>query len=86
MLGDLLIAIGLWLAYFSIIFFPVRWMYDRVLGARPSDRMVDRDRLNAWTARQTRLRRIFVSIGIALAVLPLVILLVRAMSKWIGDG
>ena len=86
MFGDLLIAIGLWLVYFSIIFFPVRWVYDRVLGPRPSDRMADRDRLNAWTARQTRLRKIFVSIGITLAILPLVILMVRAMSRSMGGG
>jgi hypothetical protein len=84
MLEDLLISIGVWLAYFSVIFFPLRWVYDRVLGPRPSDRMADRDRLNAWTARQTRLRRIFVSIGIALAILPLAILMVRAMSKSMG--
>ncbi len=86
MLGDLIIAIGLWLAYFSVIFFPLRWVYDRVLGPRPSDRMADRDRLNAWTARQTRLRRIFVSAGIGLAVIPLVLLMVRAIVRSMGGG
>jgi hypothetical protein len=81
MLGDLLISIGVWLVYFSLVFFPLRWLYDRVLGPKPSDRMADRERLNAWTARQTRLRRMFVSIGIGLAVLPLVIRTVLSVSK-----
>ncbi len=84
MLGDLLISIGVWLAYFSLVFFPLRWLYDRVLGPKPSDRMVDRERLNAWTARQTKLRRVFVSIGIGLAVLPLVIRMLLALSKAVG--
>jgi hypothetical protein len=84
MLGDLLISIGVWLAYFSLVFFPLRWLYERVLGPKPSDRMVDRERLNAWTARQTRLRRVFVSIGIGLAVLPLVIRMLLAVSKAVG--
>ncbi|MEW6682866.1 MAG: hypothetical protein AB1451_08080 [Nitrospirota bacterium] len=81
MLGDLLISIAVWLAYFSLIFFPLRWLYDRVVGPRPSDRMADRDRLNAWTARQTRLRRAFIAAGIGLAVLPLVIRTVLSVSK-----
>jgi hypothetical protein len=86
MLGDLFIAIVGWLAYFSLIFFPARWVYGRVVGPRPSDRMGDRERLTAWTARQTRLRRWFVSIGIALAVLPLLILIMLAVSKAVDGG
>jgi hypothetical protein len=86
MLGDLLIAIGLWLAYFSVIFFPLRWVYDRVIGPRPSDRMADRDRLSAWTARQARLRRIFVSAGIGLAVIPLLFLIGRAIVRSMSGG
>jgi hypothetical protein len=46
--------------------------------------MVDRERLNAWTERQTRLRRVFVSIGIGLAVLPLVIRMLLAVFKAVG--
>lgn len=84
MLGDLLISIGVWLAYFSLVFFPLRWLYDRVLGPKPSDRMADRERLNIWTARQTRLRRVFVSIGIGLAIFPLVIRMLLAVSKVVG--
>lgn len=86
MVGDLLISIGVWLAYFSLIFFPLRWLYDRVLGPRPSDRHVDRDRLTAWTARQKRLRRVFVSVGIGLAVLPLVVLVVTSLTKAVGGA
>lgn len=84
MLGDLLISIGVWLAYFSLVFFPLRRLYERVLGPKPSDRMADRERLNAWTERQTRLRRVFVSIGIGLAVLPLVIRMLLAVFKAVG--
>ncbi len=86
MLGDLLISIGVWLVYFSVVFFPLRWVYDRVVGPRPSDRMVDRERLNAWTARQTRLRRVFIATGVGLAVLPLVIRMVLAVSKAVRGG
>lgn len=86
MLGDLLISIGVWLVYFSVIFFPLRWLYDRMLGPRPSERMADRERLNAWSARQTRLRRVFIATGIGLAVLPLVIRMVLAVSKAMGGG
>jgi hypothetical protein len=86
MIGDLLISIGVWLVYFSLIFFPLRWVYDRVLGPRPSDRHVDRDRLAAWTERQKRLRRIVIGVGIGLAVLPLVIRLFIAMSKAVGGA
>jgi hypothetical protein len=81
MIGDLLISIGVWLVYFSVIFFPLRWLYDRVLGPRPSDRHADRERLAAWTARQTRLRRVFIAAGIGLAVLPLVVRVVIALSR-----
>jgi len=86
MLGDLLVSIGVWLLYFSLVFFPLRWLYDRVLGPRPPDRMADRDRLNAWTARQTRLRRVFIAIGIGLAALPLVIRMVLAVLKTLARG
>lgn len=86
MLGDLLISIGVWLAYFSVVFFPLRWLYDRVVGPRPSDRMADRERLNAWIARQTRLRRRFIATGIGLAVLPLVVRMVLAVAKAVGSG
>jgi hypothetical protein len=81
MIGDLLISIGVWLVYFSILFFPLRWLYDRMLGPRPSDRHADRDRLAAWTARQTRLRRVFVAVGIGLALLPLVVRVIVSLSK-----
>lgn len=86
MLGDLLISIGVWLAYFSLVFFPLRWLYDRMSGPRPSDRMVDRERLTAWMVRQKRLRRIFIGIGIGLAVLPLVVRLMLAVSKAVNNG
>jgi hypothetical protein len=81
MIGDLLISIGVWLVYFSVLFFPLRWLYDRMLGPRPSDRHADRDRLAAWTARQTRLRRVFVAVGIGLALLPLVVRVIVSLSK-----
>lgn len=81
MIGDLLISIGVWLMYFSLIFFPLRWLYDRMMGPRPSDRLADRERLAAWTARQKRLRRGFIATGIGLAVLPLVIRLAVAVSN-----
>jgi hypothetical protein len=84
MIGDLLISIGVWLVYFSILFFPLRWLYDRMLGPRPSDRHADRERLAAWTARQTRLRRVFVAVGIGLALLPLVIRVLVSLSKAVG--
>jgi hypothetical protein len=84
MIGDLLISIGVWLVYFSILFFPLRWLYDRMLGPRPSDRHADRERLEAWTARQTRLRRVFVAVGIGLALLPLVIRVLVSLSKAVG--
>lgn len=86
MLGDLLISIGVWLVYFSLVFFPLRWLYDRMSGPRPSDRMVDRDRLTAWLVRQKRMRRIFIGIGIGLAVLPLVIRTLLAVSKAVKGG
>jgi hypothetical protein len=81
MIGDLLISIGVWLIYFSILFFPLRWLYERMLGPRPSDRHADRERLAAWAARQTRLRRVFVAVGIGLALLPLVIRVLVSVSK-----
>jgi hypothetical protein len=81
MIGDLLISIGVWLVYFSVIFFPLHWLYNRVLGERPSDRRVDSDRLAVWTARQMRLRRVFIAAGIGLAVLPLVVRVVIALSR-----
>ncbi|MFZ5876242.1 MAG: hypothetical protein ACOYXU_07510 [Nitrospirota bacterium] len=81
MIGDLLISIGVWLVYFSVLFFPLRWLYDRMLGPRPSDRHADRERLAAWTARQTRLRRVFVAVGIGLALLPLVVRVLVSLSK-----
>jgi hypothetical protein len=81
MIGDLLISIGVWLVYFSILFFPLRWLYERMLGPRPSDRHVDRERLAAWAVRQTRLRRVFVAVGIGLALLPLVIRVLVSLSK-----
>jgi hypothetical protein len=86
MIGDLLISIGVWLIYFSILFFPLRWLYDRMLGPRPSDRHTDRERLAAWAARQTRLRRVFVAVGIGLALLPLVIRLIVSLSKAVGGA
>jgi hypothetical protein len=86
MIGDLLISIGVWLVYFSVIFFPLRWLYDRMQGPRPSDRHAERERLAAWTARQKRLRRVFIGVGMGLAVLPLVIRLFIAMSKAMGDS
>ncbi len=86
MLGDLLISIGVWLAYFSLVFFPLRWLYDRMSGPRPSDRMVDRERLTAWMVRQKRLRRIFIAVGIGLAVLPLVVRMLLAVSKAVNNG
>lgn len=81
MIGDLLISIGVWLIYFSILFFPLRWVYARILGPRPSDRHADQERLAAWAARQRRLRRLFVAVGIGLAFLPLVIRVILAVSK-----
>jgi hypothetical protein len=42
--------------------------------------------LAAWTARQKRLRRVFIGVGMGLAVLPLVIRLFIAMSKAMGDS
>ncbi|MFZ5864108.1 MAG: hypothetical protein ACOYXR_14895 [Nitrospirota bacterium] len=86
MIGDLLISIGVWLIYFSILFFPLRWLYDRMLGPRPSDRHADRERLAAWMGRQTRLRRVFVAVGIGLALLPLVIRVLLSLSKVVGGA
>ncbi len=81
MIGDLLISIVVWLTYFSILFFPLRWLYARMLGPRPSDRHADQERLAAWTARQRRLRRLVVAVGIGLAFLPLVIRVIMSVSK-----
>lgn len=76
---DLLVSIGAWLVYFSIIFFPLRWAYDRLVGPPPPPR--DVERLNAWSRRRTRLRRGFVAAGIALAVLPLLVRMVAALIR-----
>jgi hypothetical protein len=86
MIGDLLISIGVWLIYFSILFFPLRWLYARMLGSRPSDRHADRERLVAWTARQRRLRRVFVAVGFGLAFLPLLIRVIMSVSKAVGGA
>jgi len=77
MLFDLLKSIAVWLVYFSIIFFPLRWAYDRVVGPRPPERPGNVRR--AWEERQTRLRRLFVAAGIGLAVLPLVVRLIASL-------
>ena len=79
MLFDLLSRIGLWLIYFSMIFFPLRWAYDRLAGPRPPDHPADR--LRAWTERQVTLRRRFIAAGVGLAMLPLVVKLVVALSR-----
>ena len=79
MLYDLLVSIGVWLVYFSIIFFPLRRIYDRVVGPRPPDKPDDRRR--AWTERQVTLRRRFIAVGVGLAMLPLVVKLVVALSR-----
>jgi hypothetical protein len=63
----LLVSIGAWLVYFSIIFFPLRWAYDRLVEAPLPSR---RERLNAWSRRRTRLRRGFVAAGIASRYCP----------------
>ena len=76
---DLVVSIGAWLVYFSIIFFPLRWAYDRLVGVPPPNR--DVERLNAWSRRRTRLRRGFVAAGIALAVLPLLVKMVAALIR-----
>ena len=76
---DLLVSIGAWLVYFSIIFFPLRWAFDRLVGAPPPHR--DVERLNAWSRRRTRLRRGFVAAGIALALLPLLVRMVAALIR-----
>jgi hypothetical protein len=76
---DLLVSIGAWLVYFSIIFFPLRWAYDRLLGPAPPER--DTERAKAWSRRRTRLRRGFVAAGIALAVLPLLVRMVVALMR-----
>ncbi len=78
MLLDLLVLIGVWLVYFSIIFFPLRRIYDRVLGPRPPEK--PDDRLRAWTERQVKLRRRFIAVGVGLAMLPLAVRLVVALS------
>jgi hypothetical protein len=78
MLLDLLKSIGVWLIYFSLIFFPLRWAYDRLLGPRPPERPGDVRK--AWEARQARLRRRFVAAGIGLAFLPLLVRLMVALS------
>ena len=77
MLVDLLQSIVVWLVYFSVIFFPLRWAYDRVAGPRPPERPGDVRR--TWEERRTRLRRRFVAVGIGLAVLPLVVRLIAAL-------
>jgi len=76
---DLLVSIGAWLVYFSIIFFPLRWAYDRLLGPAPPER--NAERAKAWSRRRTRLRRGFVAAGIALAVLPLLVRMVAALIR-----
>ena len=76
---DLVVSIGAWLVYFSIIFFPLRWAYDRLVGAPPPNR--DVERLNAWSRRRTRLRQGFVAAGIALALLPLLVRMVAALIR-----
>lgn len=77
MVLDLLKSIGVWLVYFSLIFFPLRWAYDRAVGPRPPERPGDVRR--AWEERQIRLRRRFVAAGIGLAVLPLVVRVLAAL-------
>lgn len=77
MLVDLLLSMSVWLVYFSLIFFPLRWGYDRIVGPRPPDH--PKDRLAAWVERQTKLRRRFIAVGVGLAVLPLVLRVLMAM-------
>ncbi len=76
---DLLVSIGAWLVYFSIIFFPLRWAYDRRVGPPPPER--EGERLKAWARRRIRLRRGFVAAGIALALLPLLVRIVAALIR-----
>jgi len=77
MLFDLLSRIGFWLVYFSLIFFPLRRAYDRLVGPRPPDHPADR--LKAWAERQVTLRWRFIAAGLGLAVLPLVVMMVVAL-------
>lgn len=79
MLFDLLSRIGFWLIYFSLIFFPLRWFYDRAVGPRPPEK--PDDRLRAWTERQAALRLRFIAAGVGLAMLPLLMKLVVALSR-----
>ncbi len=76
---DLLVSIGAWLVYFSIIFFPLRWAYDRRVGPPPPER--EGERLKAWARRRIQLRRGFVAAGIALALLPLLVRIVAALIR-----
>lgn len=79
MVFDLLVFIGVWLAYFSLIFFPLRRRYERLVGPRPPDH--PGDRLKTWALRQARLRRGFIAVGVGLAVLPLVVLLIVSLGR-----
>ncbi|MBI3608668.1 MAG: hypothetical protein HY207_11935 [Nitrospirae bacterium] len=79
MLFDLLSRIGFWLIYFSLIFLPLRWFYDRAVGPPPPEK--PGDRLRAWTERQVMLRRRFIAAGVGLALLPLLMKLVVALSR-----
>jgi multisubunit Na+/H+ antiporter MnhB subunit len=71
--------IGVWLFYFSLIFFPLRSAYDRRLGPPPPER--EGERLEAWARRRTHLRRWFIAAGIGLAVLPLAVIVAVALIR-----
>ena len=78
MIGPLLLAILVWVAYFLIIFFICHWLYQRISGPVPKPEapsvIIQGKPVKAtevWERRAKRLRRIFILLAVILMLFPL---------------